>query len=204
MKKLFIGLSVIGCIIGCVLLGKVGYDYYQSKHPVDVYQYRSDIKVNKSQHYITVFYDLKCPDCKNLHDETINSPEMHHLLKEKNATIKYVPHPILSNNGLSNQFANMADSVNTVAGRDAYVSFINTSYQNMDEKDPVKMMKKLSIGNDDKQAIEKDFKAKNINEYKNKAKQTKQFNITETPTVYVDDQKVNFNDTLSEIEKLKK
>lgn len=204
MKKLGIGLLSVIIILILFVAGKMGYQIYQSKHPIDVYQHRSDIKHDKSKHYITIFYDLKCPDCKELHDDMLQSPEFNHLLKDKNTSVKYIPHPILSNNGLSNRFANMADSVNTEGGNGAYLSFIDTSYKNFNEKDPKKIVHKLDLGNDVEKAINDNYDAKDVDHYKNAQKQTSKFNITETPTVYVDDEKVNFNHVTDAVKKLKK
>lgn len=204
MKKLGIGLLSVVIILILVVVGKMGYQIYQSKHPIDVYHHRSDIKHDKSEHYITIFYDLKCPDCKELHEDVLQSPEFNYLLKDKKASVKYIPHPILSNNGLSNRFANMADSVNAEGGNGAYLSFIDASYNHFNEKDPKKIVHKLNLGNDVEKAINDNYDAKDVDHYKAAQKQRSKFNITETPTVYVDDEKVNFNHVTGAVKKLKK
>ena len=204
MKKLGIGLLSVVIILILVVVGKMGYQIYQSKHPIDVYLHRSDIKHDKSEHYITIFYDLKCPDCKELHKDVLQSPEFNYLLKDKKASVKYIPHPILSNNGLSNRFVNMADSVNAEGGNGAYLSFIDASYNHFNEKDPKKIVHKLNLGNDVEKAINDNYDAKDVDHYKAAQKQTSKFNITETPTVYVDDEKVNFNHVTDAVKKLKK
>lgn len=183
MKKTILIIFTILVVIFLFIIAKIGYAKYIDHHPVNVNQYRSDIHSKKAKNHITIFYDLKCSDCKKLHQDVLNSPEFNQLLKEKDASVKLVPHPILSNNGLSNRFANMADSVNSVVGMGSYDKFIDLSYNNMNETDPMKIVKKLKLGHDVEKQIKDDYENKSINKYKNKEKQSSEFNITETPTV---------------------
>lgn len=203
MKKTILIIFTILVVIFLFIIAKIGYAKYIDHHPVNVNQYRSDIHSKKAKNHITIFYDLKCPDCKNLHQDVLNSPEFNQLLKEKDASVKLVPHPILSNNGLSNRFANMADSVNSIVGMGSYDKFIDLSYNNMNETDPMKIVKKLKLGHDVEKQIKDDYENKSINKYKNKEKQSSEFNITETPTVYINDNKINFNHLRDEVMNLK-
>lgn len=203
MKKTILIIFTILVVIFLFIIAKIGYAKYIDHHPVNVNQYRSDIHSKKAKNHITIFYDLKCPDCKKLHQDVLNSPEFNQLLKEKDASVKLVPHPILSNNGLSNRFANMADSVNSVVGIGSYDKFIDLSYNNMNETDPMKIVKKLKLGHDVEKQIKDDYENKSINKYKNKEKQSSEFNITETPTVYINDNKINFNHLRDEVMNLK-
>lgn len=203
MKKTILIIFTILVVIFLFIIAKIGYAKYIDHHPVNVNQYRSDIHSKKAKNHITIFYDLKCSDCKKLHQDVLNSPEFNQLLKEKDASVKLVPHPILSNNGLSNRFANMADSVNSVVGMGSYDKFIDLSYNNMNETDPMKIVKKLKLGHDVEKQIKDDYENKSINKYKNKEKQSSEFNITETPTVYINDNKINFNYLRDEVMNLK-
>lgn len=203
MKKTILIIFTILVVIFLFIIAKIGYAKYIDHHPVNVNQYRSDIHSKKAKNHITIFYDLKCSDCKKLHQDVLNSPEFNQLLKEKDASVKLVPHPILSNNGLSNRFANMADSVNSIVGMGLYDKFIDLSYNNMNETDPMKIVKKLKLGHDVEKQIKDDYENKSINKYKNKEKQSSEFNITETPTVYINDNKINFNHLRDEVMNLK-
>lgn len=203
MKKTILIIFTILVVIFLFIIAKIGYAKYIDHHPVNVNQYRSDIHSKKAKNHITIFYDLKCSDCKKLHQDVLNSPEFNQLLKEKDASVKLVPHPILSNNGLSNRFANMADSVNSIVGMGSYDKFIDLSYNNMNETDPMKIVKKLKLGHDVEKQIKDDYENKSINKYKNKEKQSSEFNITETPTVYINDNKINFNHLRDEVMNLK-
>lgn len=203
MKRILFVICTIGVIIGLFFIAKLGYNEYRESHPINIYKYRSDINHKQNNNYIVEFYDLKCPTCKKAHKEVFENKEFNNLLDDKKVTVKYIPHPVLNNNGVSNKFANMADSVNDVMGIGAYHSFINESYNNMDEKDPIKVMKKLDYGNDLNKKIIKNYKAKDINQYPNTKKQEDQFNIEKTPTIFLNDEKVSYKDLQSRVENLK-
>ena len=85
----------------------------------------------------------------------------------------------------------------------SYDKFIDLSYNNMNETDPMKIVKKLKLGHDVEKQIKDDYENKSINKYKNKEKQSSEFNITETPTVYINDNKINFNHLRDEVMNLK-
>lgn len=203
VKRLIVLCLVVAGLVGIAVVVTLGVRTYRDAHPTDIHRYRSDIKTNdRAKHHLVVFYDLKCPDCKQLHEDVLTSPKMQRQFKSKDVDVKLIPHPILSNNGMSNAFANVADSVNRHSGDKAYQQFIDIAYGHMEMNNPLDVMRKMKLPKDEQKQIEKDAERGGLTSYARTNKQRDRFNVKSTPKVYLDDKAIDFDHVEAKINDL--
>lgn len=155
----------------------------------------------KGDAHVVVIADYRCPDCHRFRKE-VYKPYLERYIN--NDTIKYteVEFPVVDDK--SYDYSHMTDAINQLNDKELSKEFREIAYQkSKSDNNPEKTLKRTSINSKDfKQVMA--FYDKHRNQAHTDRKKLENLGINETPTIFINGERVAQDDVVKKIKQITK